>query len=227
MSTDESLQFTVQQALRWEPQMHDAQLGVTAHKGIITLMGILPNYFLKVEAERIVKNIDGVRAIVEKIAVVFPQEQTLSDEKLAESILRLYQSSFTIPDERIRFKVENGWVTLEGTLHWNYQKKAAEAALSSIKGIRGISNLLHTQSDYENELLQESIVKALHHSAVLSDAVIAVTLDHRKVTLTGSVNNLYEKDEAERLAWNAPGIASVSNKLEIRPFVKVFSDERE
>lgn len=217
--SNQTLQFTVQEALRWEPQLQGSQFGVIAENGIVTLTGITDSYFKKIEAEKATKNTAGVRAVIERIAVVLHDNHQLSDEEIAQKIIAIYHSSFTIPEEKIKITVENGWVTLEGNVHWNYQKNAAEEALQPLQGIRGISNLIRTQTSRDSTIKKEYIQKALHHSALLHDTPIEVDVNNRKVTLKGSVNTLYEKEEAERLAWNAKGVVSVDNSLIIGPLL--------
>lgn len=211
--SNQSLQYVVQEALRWEPQLQGTQFGVIANNGVITLTGITDSYFKKMEAEKITKNIAGVRALIERIAVVVHDDHQQTDEEIGAKILSVYQSSFTIPDNKIKVTIENGWVTLEGKVHWNYQKNAAEDALYPIQGIRGISNLIQTQTNRDSEIKKEFIEKAIKDSALLHDLNIEVTVDNRKVTLNGNVNTLYEKEEAERLAWNAKGVIAVDNAL--------------
>jgi osmotically-inducible protein OsmY len=211
--SNQSLQYVVQEALRWEPQLQGTQFGVIANDGVITLTGVTDSYYKKMEAEKIAKNIAGVRALIERIAVVVQDDHQLTDEEIGAKILSIYQSSFTIPDHKIKVTIENGWVTLEGKVHWNYQKHAAEDALHTIQGIRGISNLIQTQTNRDSEIKKEFIEKALHDSALLHDSSIEVEVNNRRVTLSGHVNTLYEKEEAERLAWNAKGVIAVENAL--------------
>jgi len=37
------------------------------------------------------------------------------------------------------------------------------------------------------------------------------------VTLRGAVRSLYEKDEAQRTAWSAPGVTQVINEITVNP----------
>ena len=69
MKTNEVLQKDVQDAIKWEPLLNAAEIGVTAKDGIVTLTGTVDSYTKKLEAENATKNVAGVKALVEKIIV--------------------------------------------------------------------------------------------------------------------------------------------------------------
>ncbi|MFM2230943.1 MAG: hypothetical protein RL607_2201 [Bacteroidota bacterium] len=219
IQSNQSLQHAIQEALRWEPQLHDTQFGVIANEGIITLTGITDSYYKKIEAEKTAKKVTGVRAIIDHITIVVKENYQLTDEEIAAKIVTLYHASFTIPDDRIKITVEDGWVTLEGKVNWNYQKNAAETILHPILGIRGISNHIVSQTERDSEIKKELIERALKQSALLFENLIEVKVNNRKVTLSGQVNTLYEKEEAERLAWNAKGVTAVDNQITLGPLL--------
>jgi osmotically-inducible protein OsmY len=124
MKTNEELQRDVQDAIKWEPKLHAAEIGVTAKDGIITLMGNVDAYFKKTEAENAAKNVDGVKAVVEEIEVRY-SNSAKSDEDIANDVLIALIDNWNVPQENIQVKVEKGWITLDGQVTWNYQKEAA------------------------------------------------------------------------------------------------------
>ncbi|UPT69889.1 MAG: BON domain-containing protein [Flavobacterium sp. JAD_PAG50586_2] len=147
MKTDAILQKEVQDALIWEPQLKGADIGVITRDGIVTLTGTVDSYYKKTEAEKVVKKVSGVKALVEKITVKLNPEKSFNDTYIAGKILELFRSSFSIPDESIFVFVEKGWVTLEGTVNWNYQKEAAKNVVAGLMGVCGITNNITTKSD--------------------------------------------------------------------------------
>jgi osmotically-inducible protein OsmY len=219
MKTDQILQKDVQDSLNWEPQLKTADIGVIARDGIVTLTGTVDNYYIKAEAEKVAKKVNGVKALVEKITVKPNPAKSINDTYIAEKILELFRSSFSIPDERIFVFVEKGWVTLQGQVNWNYQKEAAKNVVAGLIGVCGITNNITTKSDRKDALKKNAIEKAISDNAALQDDKIQVTVKDSDVTLSGLVKTFFEKEEAERIAWNAPGIWSVSNEIGVDSFL--------
>ena len=121
MNTDEILQKNVQDALKWEPQLQAAEIGVIAKNGIVTLTGTVDNHYKKNKVENAIKKVSGVKAIVEKIEIKPADSKDITDNIIAERILNAFKSDFSIPHEKIKLKVEKGWVTLEGNVNWKYK----------------------------------------------------------------------------------------------------------
>jgi len=212
MKTNEELQRDVQNAIKWEPQLHAAEIGVTAKDGIVTLMGTVDAYYKKLEAENAAKNVDGVKAVVEEIDVRY-SNSTKSDEDIAHDVLKALIDNWSVPNEKIQVKVEDGWITLDGHVTWNYQKEAANKAISYLPGVKGVTNRIKIKSEIQNEIEKKDVQRALASNWTLHSENIFVKVDGTKVTLTGAVSSIYQKDLAEKLAWKTPGIWSVDNQL--------------
>ena len=218
MKSDENLQKDVQDALKWEPQLRAAEIGVIAKNGIVTLTGTVDNYYKKSEAENAAKKVSGVKAIVEKIEIKTPDSKSINDNYIAEKILNVFKSDFSIPDEKIKLKVEKGWVTLEGNVNWNYQKEAAKNAVIDLMGVRGVTNNIMTRTNRNDAIKKTAIEKAIHNNAALEHDHIEVSVNNNDVNLSGLVASFFEKEEAERIAWKTPGVWSVDNEIGVDSF---------
>ena len=152
MNTDEILQKNVQDALKWEPQLQAAEIGVIAKNGIVTLTGTVDNYYKKSEVENAIKKVSGVKAIVEKIQIKTADSKDITDNIIAERILNVFKSDFSIPHEKIKLKVEKGWVTLDGNVTWKYQKEASKSAVTALMGVRGVTNNIKTRTERINNV---------------------------------------------------------------------------
>lgn len=215
MKTNDELQRDVQEAIKWEPLLHAAEIGVIVKDGVVTLTGTVDNYAKKLQVEKAAKSVAGVKAIAENIEVKFSNSTKKNDSELAEDIVFSLKADLLVPDEKIQVKVENGWVTLEGEVHWNFQREAAKRSIEHTEGVRGVFNHLKIRSELNDEIEQKAIEAALHRSWAVNDENIHVHVLGRTVKLTGTVASLYQKEEAGRIAWKTPGIWHVNNELEV------------
>jgi len=213
MKKNEDLQKDVQDAIKWEPLLHAAEIGVIAIDGIITLTGTVDSYAKKAEAEDAVKKVTGVKAVVEKIEVQFGTMGKKTDSQIAKEIIEAFKWNWKIPHGEVKIKVEDGWVTLEGDLQWNYQKEAAKKSASNLFGVKGLTNGIIIKSDLHDTIEKEDIQRALERNWSIDNQEILVKVSGNKVTLSGIVVSLYQKDEAGRIAWKTPGVWDVDNEL--------------
>lgn len=213
MKTDIDLQQDVIDELDWEPSIESSRIGVSVKNGIITLSGNVPTYYEKIAAEKAAKRVDGVRAVVEKIEVELASR--ITDEDIAQAAVRNLKWNTTIPEENITIKIEEGWVTLEGEVRWNYQKEAAKNEVTSLAGVRGVTNRISVEPSLKFESPKEKIAKALERDAIIDAHRIDVRIEGSKAVLEGTVATWIERRRAERIAWSTPGIFDVDNRIEV------------
>jgi osmotically-inducible protein OsmY len=216
MKTNEHLQKDVEDAIKWEPLLNAAEIGVTAKDGVVTLTGSVDSYAKKMEAEAATKKVSGVKAVVEKIEIWFSNGTGIkTDEDIAAAVVNGLQWNWDVPNEKVKTKVENGWVTLEGELEWNHQKEAAARSVNHQTGVKGLTNNIIIRNNTKDKIELKDIESALYRNWSIDDGDIDVKVSANKVTLTGVVHSFYARDEAERIAWNAPGVYNVDNELVI------------
>lgn len=213
MINNEGLQLDVQDAIKWEPLLHAAEIGVTVNDGVVTLSGMVDSYAKKMEAEHAAKNVAGVKVVVENITIGFGTGFFKNDNEVAGEVVNAMKWNWEIPDGKIKVKVEDGWVTLEGELQWNYQKDAVQNSIKNLLGVKGLNNNITIKSDAHDQIERIDIKSALGRNSSIDDENIEVSVSGNNVTLSGTVESLYQKDEAGRIAWNAPGVRTVDNEL--------------
>ena len=213
MKTDSQLQHNVIEELKFEPSVDHSQIGVTAHKGVVTLSGFVPNYAQKLAAERAARRVYGVKGIAQEIEVRFPFDPKTSDAEIARRILDVFSWDCSIPDDKFTVKVEHGIVTLNGKAEWNYQKEEASWAASRISGVKSVVNLIEVAARSTTHDIRDRIMAAFKRSSTLDANAIDVTVDGGTVRLTGRVHGWNERKVAENAAWAAPGVAQVEDNI--------------
>jgi osmotically-inducible protein OsmY len=112
-------------------------------------------------------------------------------------------------------RVEDGWVTLEGQLDWEYERQAAASAVRYLSGVRGVTNLTLVKPKVATQQIKERIVGAFRRSADLDANTVRVEAVDGRVTLFGKVHSWSERSEAERVAWAAQGVSQVDNRITV------------
>ena len=213
MKSNAELQQDVQDAIKWQHLLNAAEIGVTAKDGVVSLTGVVDSYAKKTEAEDAAKNVAGVTALVEKIEVKYPSSYSKTNAEIAAEVLTALKARWDVPSDKVKVKVEAGWITLDGEVSWNYQKDAGEDAIKSLMGVKGVTNNITIKSESKESVEKVAIENALKRNWAFYDNNIGVTVSGHRATLTGTVDSLYKKDEAGSIAWNAPGVWSVNNDL--------------
>lgn len=215
MHTDSDIQKDITAELKWEPSLRNDDIAVGVRDGVATLGGFVDSFADKYKAERAASRIKGVKAIAIDISVKLPSGSERADPDIARAALDTLRWNISVPHDRIRVKMEKGWLTLEGEVDWHYQKDAAERAVRYLTGVKAVSNLitLHTQSTPRD--VKKGIKDALHRGVEFDAERISVEIEGNRAILQGSVRSFAEMKDAERAARNAPGITEVDNRLSI------------
>jgi osmotically-inducible protein OsmY len=213
--TDDAIREDVLRELKSDPKITSPDIGVAGKDGVVTLSGFVSSYWEKEQVERAAKRVDGVRAVANDLQVKFALSRT--DPEIAHDALHELESHVSIPSEDIKVTVQNGWVTLEGTVDGQYQRELAESTIKKLKGVLGVTNNIEVKPPLSISEIKEKIEEALKRNAESDLQRITIEVDDATVKLYGSVGSLEEKEEAERAAWSAPGIVQVENYITVAP----------
>lgn len=217
MRTDSQIQKDIIDELKWEPSLRDDDIGVAVRDGVVTLAGFVDSYRDKWKAERVASRVKGVKAIANDLEVKLPTSSTRPDPDIARAAVDALKWNVLVPDDRIKVKVDKGWLTLEGEVDWNYQREEAERAVRYLTGVLGVTNHVSVRARPTPSDIKRKIKETFERSAEFDADRITVEIDGNTVILRGTVRSYAEKRDAERAARNAPGVTDVENDLVVEP----------
>ncbi|HTX71177.1 MAG TPA: BON domain-containing protein [Thermoleophilia bacterium] len=211
MRSEEKLRRDVEDELEWEPSIDRQQIGVAIKDGVVTLVGETHSLSEKWMAEEAVERVAGVKDVVNEITVSLLREPT--DDDLVTAALNVLEWNAQVPRGRVVASVEGGWITLAGELDHDYQRRAAEEAMKSLRGVRGVTNQTTIASWASRSDSARAIESALRRAAMLGLDEITVEISGGTVTLRGTVRSCAERRAAERIAFRCPDVTVVKNLL--------------
>ncbi len=222
MKNDSKIQKDVMDELKWEPLLNPSEIGVSVKNGIVTLSGEVDSYVKKIAAESATKRVLGVKAVAEDIQVILSPSLKKTDADIAAAVLNALKWNSLVQEDKIKIKVEDGIVKLEGEVEWEFQRKNIKRSIEFLSGVRMVINLITVKPIIYSSEIKQKITSAFQRSANLDSKAIQVTVTDNKVTLHGKVRSFTEKQDAEDAAWAAPGVLHVDNKLEIEEPEYIF-----
>jgi osmotically-inducible protein OsmY len=217
MKSDNEIERDVRDELKWDPDLNSDDIAISVKNGVVTLAGFVPSYSDKFEAEAAAKRVAGVLAVANDLEVRLPAIDQRPDPDIARDAVAALKTQLPISYDRIKIIVKNGWVYLEGSAEWQYQKTTAEIAVRKVKGVKGVTNSIALKPQLQPSELQRKIMEAFKRNAEVDANRITVEAKGSEVILKGTVRSWIEREEAERVAWSAPGVTKVEDRIMVSP----------
>lgn len=214
--SDIALRQFILDELEFEPSLDAAHIGVTVEGGVVTLTGYVRSFAERAIAEQVIARVKGVKALAQELQVRYPQNKKTDDDQIARRALKIIAWDTTVPDDKVKIKVQNGWVTLSGEVEWSHQKAGAEEAVRRLSGVIGVTNLITVRPHADVRDVKHHIEEALKRNAQLDAKEIRVSVDGGKVTLEGNVPAWHERAIAEKAAWSTPGVSAVEDRIQVK-----------
>ncbi len=219
MKSDDEIRKNVIEEIQWDLQLTKIapQIGVTVKNEVVTLSGNVDYYGQKLAAEKAAQRVKNVKVVAMDIEIKSAgTSDAITDSKIADAVQNALTWHSAVNEDLINIKVEEGWIYLDGTVNWEYERKAAERAVENIRGVKGVINKVKIKNKkVEAVEIMKKIKTAFHRHATVDSANILVNSTDGKVKLTGTVRSWNERKDAEDVAWSMPGVTDVENKLEI------------
>lgn len=212
LPTSEALWVAVIRKIERHPDIHSRDINVKTYGPTVTLSGCVHTLAEKANAEKAAKSVSGVLFIANDIEVC---PGTRTDPEIARDVQHVLKSNVTVPQAKITAAVHGGFVTLEGTVERNYEQYAVVEAVESVPGVRGVIKQLTVKPLGSPSSVRQAIEAALRGDAAIDARDIQVSAYDKTVQLWGTVHSFSQREEAEHLAWAAPGIESVVNRIQV------------
>lgn len=213
--SDIALRQDVLDELDFEPSINAAHIGVAVDHRVVTLTGHVSTYAQKAAAEGVVRRVKGVRGIAQDIEVRPFGAHATADDEIARRAVTILAWNTTIPENAVQITVQHGWVTLTGSVTWQYQKTAATDVVQRLGGVVGISNNIEIRPHLTSADVRKKIKSALVRSAEIEAQAIQVSMADGIVRLEGHVRTWSERMAAERAAWSIPGVTQVDDRISV------------
>ncbi len=217
MRADADIKRDVEDELRWDPDINATDIAVAVTDGVVTLAGFVRSYGQKQQAEDDAKRVVGVVGVANDIEVKLPIVGRRPDPEIARDVVAALNRDLPYASEHLKVVVQQGVVTLEGPVEWHFQRERAASTARRIRGVKSIINQIVVVPRLPPTEIRRRIEEAFRRNAEIEASGIEVVAEGGNVTLRGAVRSWAERKEAERVAWTAPGVARVDNRITVKP----------
>src|SRR3954447_25654694 len=167
MSWDDDLVANVNDELFWDPKVDNSAIAVSAKDGNVTLRGTVGSLREKREAYRAAQRVFGVTSVDNDLQVRLLTDLGRLDADIRGDVLQALVLDSLVP-KTVDASVSDGYVTLKGTVSWQYERDEADLVASNIVGALDVINTIEIAHAAPNAGdVKDSIKKAFKRSAAV------------------------------------------------------------
>jgi len=217
VKSDTEIRDDVIKELQWDPQITDPDaIGVAVTDGAVTLTGHVATYAEQLAAARAAERVYGVKAVANDLKVKLSGAPR-DDTDIARAIAHVLEWNVQVPEGKVHARVQDGWVTLEGEVAYEYQRHEVERSVRQVRGVVGVTDIITVNPPVSPERVQAVIEDAFRREAEVDARHIRVEVSDHTAKLYGHVHSLHEAAAARAAAAAAPGVATVESHLMVSP----------
>lgn len=231
--SDEQLRSEISRRLESDALLHDEPVTVAVKDGVVTLGGSVTSALEKKRASDLSRIAGVVHVDAGQLEVDLTHNDAIKEAKTPptdEEITRAVEAALLQDPRVLSFKpvvsVEDGVVTLTGSVGNLKAKRAAEADARNTFGVRRVKNYLKVRprSFAADASIAKRVKAALSLDPILYQASIAIDVLNGRVFLRGKVDSRFERRHAEELVSRVLGVVDVANRLTVTPVWTSKSD---
>ncbi|HEY2577042.1 MAG TPA: BON domain-containing protein [Streptosporangiaceae bacterium] len=217
MKSDSKIREDVIRELSWDPQIPEPDaIGVAVSDGAVTLTGHASTYAEKLAAARAAERVYGVRAVANELTVKLSGEPR-DDSDIARAIAHILEWNVQIPGNRVKARVQAGWVTLDGHVEHDFQRREVDRMVRNVRGVVGVTNSITVTPPVSPARVEAEIEEAFKREAEIDARHVRVVVSDHTAELYGHVHSMKEASAAKTAAASAPGVAAVEDHLVVSP----------
>jgi len=151
-SSDTVVTGRVGRRLTADPDVARYQIDVDTLDGVVYLRGKVDTETMKASAERIARNTDGVRQVINELTIDTEEgDATDGDMIIKTRVGTAFSADDDIRRMNIDIDVEDGVVTLSGIVHNETERSEAERVARASEGVRDVKNDLQVETAEEGD----------------------------------------------------------------------------
>jgi osmotically-inducible protein OsmY len=148
-----------------------------------------------------------------------------NDAQLKSDVEQELRWDPSINDDRIGVSVKNGVVELDGHVDSYYEKWAAERDAMRVSNVKAVASEIQVDLPSSETRTDEDIARTATTYLEWNDLVpqtIKIQVTDGRITLKGTAEWHYEKDEAERTVRPIRGVKGVINEITVKPQTNAY-----
>ncbi len=215
----EDIRNDVREQLAWDTRVDSSNIEVDVVDSTVILAGTVPTYPDRNQAQTDALQVPGVTAVDNRLVVSFPSAYVIpADSEISFNVTSALSWSPSVDATRIHVAVDQGIVTLSGTVDSYWQKHRAEEIAANTSGVTDVRDELTvspTAPAAVDEDIRREIVAALERNTSIDTSGVSVEVNNGLVTLTGAVPDYAAFRTVEDAARYTTGVLEVNNTLTI------------